>query len=221
LADLAECRFDTFDISRPLEVLYLWGQKFCPVAQVDWLDEREQEKLKPLPPDFQAKKLAEAFGVVQEFARLPRGWLFLTGACGAGKSHLAAAAANDLADRGADVRYCTLPGLLDTIKANFGRREGDGQSTSDAVFQDIRGCEVLVLDDLGAEHFTDWAKERVFLLLQARQGKPTIVTSNYDMDALAHPREIDGARIVSRLFGSSRRVWFPISDYRRLRGVQA
>ena len=80
------------------------------------------------------------------------------------------------------------------------------------------GCDLLVLDDLGAEHLTGWARERLFRILNERQARPTVLTSNLHPDDLAPPDDLEFLRLVSRIVGNSRIVWLPVSDFRRLRG---
>jgi DNA replication protein DnaC len=45
--------------------------------------------------------------------------------------------------------------------------------------------DVLILDDLGAEHLTAWAAEQLFLLLTARAlaNRATVLTSNDRLEA--------------------------------------
>src|SRR5947207_6425908 len=51
----------------------------------------------------------EAFRESVEFAAHPQGWLLLVGPCGCGKTHLAAATANQRLDSGATVYFTTVP----------------------------------------------------------------------------------------------------------------
>lgn len=212
LASLSACTFEAFDAGRPLAPLYVYGNLFLRAEQVEKLSPSEQLKAKEFTVDRQRYQLDVALTACRAYAAIGAGWLCLHGAYGAGKSHLAAAIALDWASRGRQVRYRSTPGLLDALKAGF----ADG--TSDATFHDVLTCDLLVLDDLGAEHLSGWARERLFRLLNERQHRATIITSNVHPDDLAGSTDVDAGRLMSRIVGNSRCVWLPISDYRRLRG---
>ena len=78
-----------------------------------------------------------------------------------------------------------------------------------------RTCPFLILDDLGAEKFTEWVAEAVYDLIDHRYAwmKPTIITSNLDPVRLS---ELFGARLASRI--SSGRVVHLTGRDRRLIG---
>jgi DNA replication protein DnaC len=88
-----------------------------------------------------------------------------------------------------------------------------------------RAAGVLVLDDLGAERVTDFAREELAGLVEARHGarRPTVVTSNYLPSVLAsrlgHEDEVVGRRILSRLTEDSMVVEVRGPDRRKQQGV--
>jgi DNA replication protein DnaC len=140
--------------------------------------------------------LQEAFQVSTDFARMPDGWLLLIGPNGCGKTHLAAAIANDCLEKGAVVLFATVPDLLDHLRAAFAP---DASEVYDQLFARMREAELLVLDDLGAQQSSPWANEKLFQLLNYRynSGFPTVITAN--------PRGLQATdeRIRSRLSDSS------------------
>jgi DNA replication protein DnaC len=73
-----------------------------------------------------------------------------------------------------------------------------------------------VLDDLGREKVTDWASERLYVLVNERYNalRPTVVTSNYPPDVLAD-RGYDA--LISRLVEGSSAVVISATDYRSTR----
>lgn len=159
--------------------------------------------------DFEmAPGTEEAFDVAYAFALDPQGWLFLHGGCGVGKTHLAVAVA--LAQRElSNVIFAVVPDLLDHLRATFDPANGIAY---DERFTTIKGIPLLVLDDLGTENTTPWAREKLYQIFNHRYNErlPTIVTSNRDH------QELD-ERIVSRLLDRhlTRDVQIDAEDYRR------
>jgi DNA replication protein DnaC len=145
----------------------------------------------------------DAWRIAMDYARDPKGsgtpWIFFHGRCGTGKTHLAAAIANYyIMHQGGRALFTIVPDLLDHLRATFNPAMTDG-ITYDQRFQDVREVPLLVLDDLGTENATPWAKEKLFQIFNHRynEGLSTVVTSNLDF------KQID-ERIVSRL--SDRRL---------------
>lgn len=111
-----------------------------------------------------------------------RRWLYLCGACGCGKTHLCAAAANGLRAAGVSVLFMTTPVLLGTLKADLDR-------TEDFVRQ-LSVVPVLVLDDLGAEPLTEWANSILTRIIDSRYTtrRPLLVSSNLTPDRIGSDR---------------------------------
>ncbi|MBC8074478.1 MAG: ATP-binding protein [Chloroflexales bacterium] len=129
--------------------------------------------------------------IAEAYAERMEGWLVLWGAYGCGKTHLAAAIANAALARGKSTILAAVPDLLDHLKATFAPSSGE---TYDERFELLRTVDVLVLDDLGTESATPWAREKLYQLINHRyvQRLPLVVTSNVSLDLL------DG-RVRSRL----------------------
>ncbi len=140
--------------------------------------------------------LRRVFNKATGYSENPQGFIVFTGdEHGCGKTHLAAAIANRLARNGTSVSFVTVPDLLDHLRAAF----APGSVTSfDQRFEDTRIAPVLVLDDLGTENATPWAREKLFQIIDHRYVSklPTIITFNWGA-------EID-PRIVSRIFDLAR-----------------
>ena len=141
----------------------------------------------------QAANLKKAFERVRSFAEQPEGWLVLNGtAYGNGKTHLAAAAANAVSKRGEQALFIVVPDLLDHLRATFSPQVGQ---RLDQRFNEIRSAPLLVLDDLGTESATAWAREKLYQLFNHRYNAklPTIVTTSVP------PEELD-PRLASRFY---------------------
>lgn len=167
--------------------------------------------------DFQVNvTIAEGFNAACNFADDPYGWLVLVGPNGCGKTHLAAAIANQCVDQGAVVLFEAVPDLLDHLRAAFAPT---AEEVYDQLFSKMREAELLVLDDLGAQQSTAWANEKLFQLLNYRYNRemPTVITANQK-----GIQAID-ERIRSRLGDTSLVNYITMDkarDFRPVRGKQ-
>lgn len=102
------------------------------------------------------------------------GWLLLQGPYSVGKTHLAAAAVNDLVDRLELAVFGCVPDILDALRAQLGKDDFL------PLLDGLRDCPWLVLDDLGMENETEWVKEKLTQVFNYRadHGLPLFVTSN-------------------------------------------
>lgn len=94
----------------------------------------------------------EARQAVAAFVADPRGWLILAGNYGTGKTRLAYAALNELADSGRYGRYLAMPDLLDLLR----------DSIKSGLYADVLArvveAPILVLDELDKFRAdTEWA----------------------------------------------------------------
>ena len=128
--------------------------------------------------------LREVKQAAEAFADSPRGWFVLIGANGAGKTHLAAAISNALRASGQDdIMFVVVPDLLDHLRAAFSPQS---PVPYDRRFDELRRTPMLVLDDLGTESATPWAKEKLFQLLNYRHTAqlPTVITTSITEERL-------------------------------------
>jgi DNA replication protein DnaC len=154
------------------------------------------------------ESLQDARAASETFAAQPEGWLLLEGGYGSGKTHLAAAIANQVAQRGVPTLFITVPDLLDSLRFAY----SDPETTFEARFEEIRGAGLLVMDDFGTQNATAWAQEKLFQIINHRyiNKLPTVITTNLILD------EIE-ARIRSRLQDADfvQHVRITAPDYRR------
>lgn len=125
----------------------------------------------------QRQNLRRAFDEARAFASDPEGWLVFMGSYGCGKTHLAAAIAQQVLSQGQAALFVVVPDLLDHLRSAFGPNT---ESSFDARFEAVRQAPLLILDDLGAQSTTPWAKEKLFQLLNTRYiaHLPTVITTN-------------------------------------------
>ena len=133
------------------------------------------------------KSLKDALSAAQEFADDPQGWLVLSGDYASGKTHLAAAIANQLAQLGDPPLFVMVPDLLDHLRATF---SPSSSATFDRRFEEIRTSRLLVLDDLGTQSMTPWVREKLYQLFSYRSNAelPTVITIAADSLESLDPR---------------------------------
>ncbi len=150
---------------------------------------REPENLSPEI----ALNLEKVFRTAQEFAEHPRGWLVMTGTYGCGKTHLAAAIGNYRKGMGDNPVFVVVPDLLDHLRATFSPTSG---TSYDDLFNRVKSAPILILDDLGTQSATPWAREKLYQIFNERYNAklPTVITmsSNLeDLDARIRSRMLD------------------------------
>jgi len=144
----------------------------------------------------QRDNLRRIYQVAQEYAENPRDWLVLTGTFGCGKTHLAAAIANHQIGKRQMALFVVVPDLLDHLRATFSPQSS---LSYDKLFEQVRRAPLLVLDDLGTESATKWAREKLYQLFNYRYNArlPTVITTSQsidDVDPRLRSRMLDPAR---------------------------
>ncbi len=165
-------------------------------------------KVKDAVTPQERDSLEHAREACELFARDLQGWILLEGSYGCGKTHLAAAIANEAVSRGVPTLFITVPDLLDSLRFAYNSPE----TTFEGRFDDIRSANLLVMDDFGTHNATSWAQEKLFQIINYRyiNKLPTVVTTNLILD------EIE-SRIRSRLQDEEmvRHIRITAPDYRR------
>lgn len=93
-----------------------------------------------------------------------------------------------------EVKYMNVSEFLESIKDNFTNHD----TTFLEYKESLKGCKLLIVDDIGAERPTDWVRETLYNIINTRymDMKATIFTSNCSPDMLI---EQLGKRIGSRV----------------------
>ena len=133
----------------------------------------------------------------ESFADRLEKWLVIYGRSGNGKSHLAAAAHNHIVAQGVPAIYITVPDLFYKLRRTFNRDTQQEINEFEDLIDIYRKSFVLILDDLGAEKVSEWAKETLFSVLDYRYRLrlPTMITTNLD----PHDRKNFDIRLVTRM----------------------
>ena len=129
------------------------------------------------------EKFHVTFEGARKFAQDPSGWLVLVGPSGSGKTHLAAAIANHCVENGRAAFYISAPDLLDHLRSSFGP---NSELAYDDLFQQVKNTSLLILDDLGTQSATPWAKEKLDQLLNHRHAHrlATVILSSVPIEEL-------------------------------------
>jgi len=152
-------------------------------------------------PRQQADNLQRALQEAVAFAEEPKGWLvFNSVAYGCGKTHLAAAIANYVAQNGDPALFVVVPDLLDYLRASY---NPTSNARLDRRFNEAKNAPLLVLDDLGTESATPWAREKLYQLFNYRYSAqlPTVITT-------ATPIEQLDPRLATRMLDPTRCSFF-------------
>ncbi len=122
--------------------------------------------------------------------------LFFYGTVGTGKSFLSGCIAKALIENGHSVIYFSAAGLFEALSRN----SFDYKSKEDlqSMYEDLYGCDLLIIDDLGTELTTNFVASQLFSCLNERHmaRKSTIISTNLSLEEL---RNRYSERIFSRI----------------------
>jgi len=124
-----------------------------------------------------------AYEAAQQYAADAQGWFILVGPSGSGKTHLAASIANERIKQGKPAFFQTVPELLDHLRSAFAP---DSEMAYDDLFNKVCNAPLLILDDLGVQASTAWAREKLDQLFNYRFSHelPTVITTSTPIDEL-------------------------------------
>lgn len=156
--------------------------------------------------------------------------LLLQGPTGAGKTHLAVAVLRELMQRGFEGYFFDYQNLLKQMRSAY---DAAGGVEHRVVSGRALDADVILLDDLGAERYSEWVEDTITSLINHRYNvrKAILATTNLPIpqlgDSWAEKNPVTGrhaikdtltdrigARAVSRLFGMCRIIRISTRDYR-------
>jgi len=151
----------------------------------------------------EAIKYAENFGRTENPE--DKNLLFF-GGTGLGKTHLTTAIGKRLIDRGFYVVYDSATNII----SNFEKNRFSKDTDTDKYFE----CDVLMLDDLGAETFGSFNRMSVYDIINTRlnMNKGTVISTNFA--SIPEMKKAYDERIVSRIAGNYRLFRFSGDDIR-------
>lgn len=135
--------------------------------------------------DF-SKDRSDVLSAVQQFlAAYPKNnhqkGLYLSGNFGVGKTYILAGVANALSYLDKKVIFLHVPTFIASLSSHF------KDNSLNEEIKRLSECDVLILDDIGAETLSQWSRDDVLgVILQARMDNvlPTFFSSNFEMNDL-------------------------------------
>ena len=139
--------------------------------------------------------------------------IYLTGSFGSGKSYLIGALFNELAKYEFKSAIIYFPEFLRKLKSSFSSSNDEYKE----LFENIKTVPLLLIDDIGAEKLTDWARDEILgSILQYRMDfkLPTFFTSNLTIKELENHLQINSSsadivkarRIIERITFLSKEI---------------
>ncbi|HEO2721088.1 TPA: ATP-binding protein [Streptococcus agalactiae] len=161
----------------------------------------------------QAYKVAYNYAKSFEQMKKDNVGLLFYGDVGSGKTYLACSIANELIERKqVKVKIMNLSQVINQIQKSAFKLE------SNEIINNLSNIPLLILDDLGIERDTSYAREQVYNIINSRylKGRPTIFTTNLSLEIIQNPNiDLEYQRIYSRILEMTIPVKVTGEDFRR------
>lgn len=171
---LSSCRFDNFDLKY-------------------YSDKAENGSVSPKKRMTPILKLCKEY--VINFSPETSANLLFMGGVGLGKTHLTMAIVSGVIEKGYMPIYGSAENLFSAIETE--KFAGEGRGSYDSILN----CDLLAIDDLGAEMVTSFTKSVLYNIINTRllSRKPTIINTNLSMAEITSKYD---ARVASRIMGN-------------------
>ena len=136
----------------------------------------------------------------------------MQGETGLGKTHLSLAIAGEVISKGYNVLYNSAQNIFNELQ-----RERFGKSDTNGAFEAmVLECDLLIIDDLGAEFSTQFTNAALYNIINTRinTGLPTIISTNLTFKNI---EDVYTRRISSRLIGEYTSLFFLGKDIRQIK----
>lgn len=143
--------------------------------------------------------------------------LFFIGNPGLGKTFLCNSIAKDLMDKGKSVLYKTVPDLIDAMRKY--KFDFDNEENNMPYLNEVYNCDLLIMDDLGTELFTQFSNQVIYNILNKRiiSNKKMVISTNLSVTDFQNTYS---ERIVSRIIGNFEACKFMGVDIRlKMKGI--
>ncbi len=150
------------------------------------------------------KGYAESFDLMSDS-------VLMTGETGLGKTHLSLAIAGEVLNKGFGVVYGSVQNLFGNIEREHFGKSNEPDGTTEKMLLE---CDLLILDDLGAEFTTNFIVSTLNNIVNTRllSSRPVIISTNLQISQL---EEKYTRRITSRIIGEYKILSFVGKDVRQ------
>lgn len=149
-----------------------------------------------IPQRFQAAKISDFLNIqpILNWIEKPADFLFITGPCGTGKTHLAAAIVYALRDKKIRCLFSIASNLFLQLRESFNSND----TTEKNIIDKYSSSTIAVFDDIGAQKISDYVIESWYNIIDKRYGEkyPAVFTSNMNLSEIS---KYMSDRIASRL----------------------
>ena len=164
--------------------------------RLDYYDREDvHEILRASPYEMARNALEKCRTFSRDFGR-EGGNILLSGPVGTGKTFLTHCIAKEVLDQGYSVLYFSAGELMDRLgDIAFRREDADPEE-----YDQILGCDLLIIDDLGTEFKNSFTVQRLFSLLNERliREKSIVISTNLSMEDIEEQyTERTASRITS------------------------
>lgn len=137
--------------------------------------------------------------------------IVMLGKTGLGKTHLSLAIAKSVIDGGYGVVYAPAQKLVSSLE-----KEHFTLGAGDTLLRKYTECDLLIIDDLGAEFQSSFSNAALGNLINERlyENRPTVISTNLTGKELADRYT---ERTASRILGEYRKLFFVGEDIRFLK----
>ena len=175
--------------------------------RLDYYSQNVDTNLGVSPRQVMEKVLAYTKRYTENFA--PGMNLLFVGNTGLGKTFLSACIANAITDKGYSVAYESAPQLFEKLNRNHFTPDEE----SARQVEELKSCDLLILDDLGTEMTNSFVISALYSLVNDRllAGKSMVISTNLNVSEIAQRYS---PQIASRLQGGFKNLVFLGEDIR-------
>lgn len=185
-------------------------KSICFTSMIQWAYTFENYQGK----ENQSLIIAKNFVKDYELMRKENIGLLFYGSVGSGKTYLACSIANALIEQyQIGVKIRNFAQIINELQ------KGGFDFDKNAYIESLVNTSVLILDDLGIERDTSYAKEQVYNIVNNRylKQKPTIFTTNLSYDTIQNFKDsVEYQRIYSRIIEMCIPVMVVGEDFRKV-----
>ena len=140
--------------------------------------------------------------------------MIFSGHTGTGKTFMANCVMSELLDRGKEVLFMPANALFKP----FAVYENEERETMNDLRDMIYSCDLLIIDDLGAEFSTQLTVSSLYNIVNCRglEDKPTVISTNLNPEAI---KDTYSDRIASRILSTYTILQFDGADIRQLKTI--